>query len=97
MGHYNYSNFDSDDVWAILIGLALAALLFFVAPFICFWLAYFGGWITKLVIGDTVCSALNILFNVTYFTPDKLPMMAGALGFIGGYFKSSFSAKKSDK
>jgi hypothetical protein len=69
-------------------------ILFLFIPFISFWLSYFGGWITSLVIGDTLCKALNILFNTAYFTKDMIPMMSGALGWIGGFFKSIHSNKK---
>lgn len=62
--------------------------MFFLLPFISFWLSYFGGWITSLVIGKKLVAALNLLFNTTYFTKDMIPMMAGALGWIGGFFKS---------
>ena len=49
------------------------------------------------VIGDTLANALNTLFNTTYFHKEMLPMMAGALGWIGGYFKSvSSTTKKND-
>ena len=70
---------------------AIATLIFSIVimPFINFWLAYFGGWITSLVIGDTLANALNTLFNTTHFTKDIIPMCAGALGWVGGYFQGS--------
>lgn len=77
-----------------IIGMVIMLVL--VIPFISFWISYFGGWITSIIIGDTLCNALNILFNTAYFTKDMIPMMAGALGWIGGFFKShsSSSSKK---
>lgn len=77
-----------EDLMKILGLVVLICVLFFVAPFICFWFAYFGGWIAKIVIGAKLAAALNILFNTTYFTAEMLPMIAGALGWIGSYFKS---------
>jgi hypothetical protein len=70
-----------------------------IAPFISFWLAYFGGWLCSLVIGEVLTEGLNTLFNTTYFTPDIIPICAGALGWIGGYFKNSSTSinKKEDK
>lgn len=75
-----------------IIGVIILTIL--VIPFISFWISYFGGWVTSLIIGDTLCNALNILFNTTYFTKSMLPMMAGALGWIGGFFKSIHSSSK---
>lgn len=67
---------------------------FFLLPFVGFWLSYFGGWITSLVIGEKLVAALNLLFNTTYFTKSMIPMMAGALGWIGGFFKSISTSRK---
>lgn len=79
-----------------LIGaIFLACLVLIIEPFISFWLAYFGGWITSLVVGDILAEALNTLFNVSWFTKDIIPICAGALGWIGGFFKASrVSVKK---
>ena len=78
-----------DDFITIMGAIAIIALALIIMPFVSFWLAYFGGWITSLVIGDTLANALNTLFSTTYFTKDIIPMCAGALGWIGGYFKTS--------
>lgn len=69
--------------------IALAILLIIFVPVINFGIAYFGGWICKITFGDLLCNALNTLFNTVIFTPNKLPIMAGALGWIGGYFKTT--------
>lgn len=69
--------------------LISAIILIIFAPMISFFLSYFGGWLCKITFGNTLCTALNTLFNVSFFTPDKLPMIAGALGWIGGYFKTT--------
>lgn len=37
------------------------------------------------IIDNTLCNALNTCFGTTRFEP----WIAGALGWIGGYFKSS--------
>lgn len=81
---------------AIVGAIVLICVLFLVMPFISFWLAYFGGWIAKLVIGGKLAAALNLLFNTTYFTAEMLPMMAGALGWIGSFFKSTTTIRKKD-
>lgn len=82
-----------EDLTEVIGAIALICLLFLVLPFINFWLAYFGGWIAKLVIGTKLAAALNILFNTTYFTAEMLPMMAGALGWVGSFFKSTTTIK----
>ena len=80
-----------DNYLTIICTIAIIALTLIILPFISFWLAYFGGWITSLVIGDTLANALNTLFNTTHFTKDIIPMCAGALGWVGGYFQGSRS------
>lgn len=88
--------FDFD--FAAIIGIIVFIIVFIVfLPFINFWLAYFGGWLAKLVIGTKLAAALNLLFNTTYFTAEMLPMMAGALGWIGSFFKSTATIKNNKK
>lgn len=82
-----------DDFFAVLGALAVITGLVLVLPFISFWLSYFGGWICKITIGSTLVKALNILFNTTHITAEMLPWMAGALGWIGGFFKTVSSSK----
>ena len=71
----------------IVGGIVSIAALVVVLPFISFWLAYFGGWICTILIGDTLANGLNSLFNTTHFTKDMIPLCAATLGWIGGYFK----------
>lgn len=88
--------FDFD--FAAIFGIIVFIIVFIVfLPFINFWLAYFGGWLAKLVIGTKLAAALNLLFNTTYFTAEMLPMMAGALGWIGSFFKSTTTIKNNKK
>ena len=70
-------------------GITAVAGFVIIIPFISFWLAYFGGWICSLVIGNVLTEGLNALFNTTYFTKDMIPICAATLGWIGGYFKST--------
>ena len=79
------------EVILILIGLAV---LFIFMPFISYWCAYFGGWLASIVIGDTLCNALNTLFGTLRFHPEMLPQMAGALGWIGSFFKGTTKVKE---
>ena len=73
--------------------VALIIGLFLILPFISFWASYFGGWICKITIGNTLVKALNMLFNTAYFTKDMIPWIAGVLGWIGGFFKSVNTSK----
>lgn len=83
------------DTFGILGLIVLAIMLILLSPLIDFWICYFGGWLAKIFVGDKLAAALNILFNTTYFTKNMLPMMAGALGWIGGFFKNvNFANRK---
>lgn len=79
-------NKDGTTIFGILILTIIGVI---VMPFISFWLSYLGGWITMKIIGNTLCNALNTCFDTTHFEPWMIPWAAGALGWIGGYFKSS--------
>ena len=72
----------------ILGFIALVVTMMFIGPAISFWICYFSAWIAKVVFGTTLANALNTLFGTTRFTPDMLPLTAGALGWIGSFFKS---------
>lgn len=76
------------DFLTIIGGIVSIAALVIFLPFISFWLAYFGGWLCSLVIGDVLANGLNALFNTTHFTKDIIPLCAATLGWIGGYFKT---------
>lgn len=67
------------------IGVIILAVVFW--PFITFWLGYFTGWLTKITVGAKVCSALNATLG-TSFTPEVLPWVGAALGWIGSFFKT---------
>lgn len=80
--------------FAVIGAIASIALLILIMPFILFWISYFGGWLASLVIGDSLCNALNTLFGTDRFVPDMIPWIAGAFGWIGGYFKTTANTKK---
>lgn len=72
---------------AIVLGaMGLIVLTIFILPWFSFWLAYFGGWIAKLVIGNYLVEGLEYLH--IDIPLDKIPLLAGCLGWIGGFFKS---------
>lgn len=82
-----------DNFFLTLGALGILVGLFLILPFISFWASYFGGWVCKITIGNTLVKALNMLFNTAYFTKDMIPWIAGALGWIGGFFKSINTSK----
>ena len=70
----------------VLGAVGLIVLTIFILPWLSFWLAYFGGWIAKIVIGTYLVEGLNYLhINVPL---NKIPLLAGCLGWIGGFFKT---------
>ena len=96
--------FDSDDFIEGMgcLGVIVMAVIFIIfTPLLSFVLCYFGGWLCKITFGPTLCHALNTLFNVSFFTTEKIPLIAGALGWIGNYFRdknnisSTISKKRS--
>lgn len=96
--------FDSDEFVEGMgcLGVIVMAVIFIIfTPLLSFVLCYFGGWLCKITFGPILCHALNTLFNVSFFTPEKIPLMAGALGWIGNYFRdknnisSTISKKRS--
>lgn len=78
---------------AIIGAIVAIGLLFLIVPLLTFAFGWVAGWLAKIAIGNTLCNALNIIFNVSYFTPDKLPMIGGALGWIGSFFKTAVNNK----
>lgn len=85
---------DRDDIFTILGAFVALVILMFISPAFMFLCCYVGGWICKVTIGKVLVVALNTLFNTTYFTVDKIPLMAAALGWIGSYFKQSRKIKE---
>ena len=80
MGRKNVSG------WAIVGIIAFLVVVIIIEPALLFWFGYFSGWLAKLVIGTKLVTAINMVFG-TAFTADMLPMIGGALGWIGSFFK----------
>ena len=81
--------------WAIVGIITFFVAGIIIEPALLFWLGYFSGWLAKLVIGTKLVTAINMVFG-TAFTADILPMIGGALGWIGGFFKSIHTASKNN-
>lgn len=78
-----------------MIVLLIIFVVFY--PFLLFWLGYFSGWIAKLIIGTKLAAALNMAFHTTWFTAEMLPMIGGALAWIGSFFKGTIKTVEKSK
>ena len=82
--------------WTIIGVIAFFVVVIIIEPALLFWLGYFSGWLAKLVIGTKLVTAINMVFG-TAFTADMLPMIGGALGWIGSFFKSISTISNNQK
>lgn len=82
--------------WAIIGIIVFLIVMIIIEPALFFWLGYFSGWLAKLIIGTKLVTAINMVFG-TAFTADMLPMIGGALGWIGSFFKSIRTASNNQK
>lgn len=92
----NYLNknydFDFNTNGLPILGLIfLVIIIIFVVPWLSFWLAYFGGWVAKIIIGNQLVNGLELIGII--ISKDQIPLLAGILGWIGGFFKAT-SIKK---
>ena len=85
----------NDSGWAIVGVIAFLIVVIIIQPALLFWLGYFSGWLAKLIIGTKLVTAINMIFG-TAFTADMLPMIGGALGWIGNFFKSVRTASNNN-
>jgi len=91
--NYLNNNYDINLGGLSILGLiTLIIVIIFIAPWLSFWIAYFGGWIAKITIGDYIVRALELIGIL--ITKDQIPLLAGGLGWIGGFFKTTINAKK---
>lgn len=60
----------------------------FIIPILVFLTGVVSGLILKWIVGGFVVDGLNLIFNTTRFSADKLPIVCGALAVIGSFFKS---------
>ena len=77
-----------ETVGVLTIIVGVIGLLVF-SPVITFGLAWVGGVLLKMGVGDTIAAGMNLMFDTTRFTPDFIPLACATLATIGRYFKSS--------
>ena len=75
-----------ENILTIILAILGAIAFIFILPWIAFWLAYFGGWIAKILIGKELVNGFALV-GIT-LPIEKIPLLAGTLGWIGGFFKS---------
>ena len=79
---------------SIMTGIGLPIFAIFIVPWLTFWLAYFGGWIAKIVIGDYLVKGFALLGLTVPI--DKIPLIAGLMGWIGSCLNRVRNSNKSD-
>lgn len=80
-----------------LVTLGVLILVFIFSSFIYFWLGYFCGWLAEITVGGKLAAALNVLTHSDAFDKSMLPMIGGALGWIGSFFKTAQTTNKEKK
>lgn len=85
----------ADEVFAIVGAIATIVIFIFIAPWLCFWIAYFGGWIAKITIGNYLVQGLHFIH--IDIVKDQIPLLAGIFGWIGGFIKNTSSSVKGQK
>lgn len=64
--------------------IIMIILILFIMPWLSFWLCYFIGWISKLVIGKHLIEGFALI-GLT-IPIDKIPLLAGCIGWIASFF-----------
>lgn len=59
----------------------------FIMPILIFLGGVVSGLILKWIVGGFVVDGLNLIFNTTRFSADKIPIVCGTLAVIGSFFK----------
>jgi len=82
------------DFITIILLLLLGIGFIIIYPWLAFWFAYLGGILAKIFIGQELVAGFALLgINISI---EQIPLIAGTLGWIGGFFKviSSSASKK---
>lgn len=63
----------------------------FIMPILIFLSGVVSGLVLKWIVGGFVVDGLNLIFNTTRFSADKIPIVCGTLAVIGSFFKITVS------
>lgn len=63
----------------------------FIMPILIFLSGVVSGLVLKWIVGGFVIDGLNLIFNTTRFSADKIPIVCGTLAVIGSFFKITVS------
>lgn len=66
----------------------------FIMPILIFLAGVVSGLVLKWIIGGLVVDGLNLIFNTTRFSADKIPIVCGTLAVIGSFFKTTMTNKE---
>lgn len=69
------------EIISTIIAMFIALILVFLA-------GAFSGLALKWIFGGLVVDGLNLIFNTTRFSADKIPVVCGTLAVIGSFFHS---------
>ena len=76
------------------IEIVSTIIAMFIIPILIFLTGVVSGLILKWIVGGFVVDGLNLIFNTTRFSADKLPIVCGALAVIGSFFKTTMINKE---
>ena len=76
------------------IEIVSTIIAMFIIPILIFLTGVVSGLILKWIVGGFVVDGLNLIFNTTRFSADKLPIVCGALAVIGSFFKTTLINKE---
>lgn len=70
------------EIISTIIAMFIALILVFIA-------GAFSGLALKWIFGGFVVDGLNLIFNTTRFSADKIPVVCGTLAVIGSFFNTT--------
>ena len=87
------NNRNETTIEEIIAMCIIGIVIILIQPFISYWCGYFDGWLAMKLVGDPLITSINKTFGSSLSLHD-LPRIGGALGWIGGFFKSISTFKK---
>ena len=78
----------------IFLGIAVLIGIFLISPVVSFFIGYFFGWITKIIIGNFIVSAFAAI-GIT-ITTNQIPFITGLIGWISVFLPHPSNNNKKD-